>query len=187
MTAPGASPAGRRAVFLDRDGTIVIDPGYLRDPAGLALVEGAAAAIASLNTAGWLVVVVTNQAGIGRGKITTDEYRKVAARLDQLLAAGGAHLNATYVCPHAPEIDGPCECRKPGLLLYHRATEALGIDFSTSWWVGDRISDLQPASVLGGRGILVLTGHGPEHEAGAAERGFGIVPDLAAAVARILG
>jgi D-glycero-D-manno-heptose 1,7-bisphosphate phosphatase len=173
-------------VFLDRDGTIVIDPGYLRDPAALELVEGAAAAIRSLNAAGWLVVVVTNQAGIGRGKLTTDDYRSVAARLTQLLAAGDAHLDATYVCPHAPEIDGPCECRKPGLLLYRRAKEALGIDFTASWWVGDRISDLRPASALGGRGILVLSGHGPEHEEAAAERGFGIAPDLTGAAARIL-
>ena len=160
----------RPAVFLDRDGTLIEDRNYLRDPGAVRLLPGAAAAVRRLNRAQVPVVVVTNQSGIARGLLTEDEYLATARRLEQLLADGEAHLDATYHCPHLPEISGPCECRKPGPLLYERAARDLDLDLTRSWWVGDRSRDVEAARRFGGRGTVL----------GEA------VPDLAAAVDLIL-
>lgn len=176
----------RPAVFLDRDGTIITDPGYLRDPALVVLLHGAGPAIARLNRAGLLVVVVTNQSGISRGLLTEAEYASVAARLDRLLEPIGARIDASYHCPHAPERDGPCACRKPALGLFEQAAAEHGIDLGRSWWVGDRLSDVQPAAAVGGRGVLVETGEGRSHREAALAAGFAVVPGLDAAVDRIL-
>jgi len=181
-------PDGRRAVFLDRDGTIVDDPspGFLHDPGRVRLLPGAAKAIHRLNEAGWLVVTVSNQSGIARGLYDEAAFAAVQRRLGELLAAHGAHLDATYYCPHHPEITGPCECRKPGVKLFRDAQTALGIDLARSYWVGDRLSDVEPARTLGGRALLVATGHGAAHRAQARALGVPVVPDLAAAVDAIL-
>lgn len=173
----------RPAAFLDRDGTIVVDTGFVRDPDHLALLPEAAAAIRRLNDAGWAVVVVTNQSGIARGLLTEADYRAVAARLDQRLAEHGARIDATFMCPHHPGITGPCDCRKPGLKHYLAAAERFGIDFTKSLFVGDRMSDLEPARALGGRGVLVLTGDGRASRHAAEEAGFGVAHDLGKAVA----
>ncbi len=179
---------GRRAVFLDRDGTIVDDPGYLHKPEQVKLLTGAAEAIRRLNTAGYLVVVVTNQSGIARGLYTVADYRAVEKRLGELLAAkgGGARIDASYFCPHHPQAPEPCACRKPRTKLFHDAQAALGIDFSRSWWVGDRLSDVQPARTLGGKGILVATGQGNLHQGQARAMGVTVVADLVTAAAEIV-
>jgi len=103
----------RRAVFLDRDGTIVEDPppGYLHEPGKVRLLPGAAEAIRRLNTAGFLVVTVSNQSGIARGMYTVAEYAAVQRRLGELLTAHGARLDGAYFCPHHPDLTGPCDCR----------------------------------------------------------------------------
>ncbi len=181
-----ARPLDRPAVFLDRDGTIISDPGYLHDPALVVLLPGAGSAIARLNRAGRPVIVVTNQAGISRGRLTEAQYRSVAARVDELLLPFGARIDATYYCPHAPERDGPCECRKPGLLLFEQAAAEHDLDLKASWWVGDRLSDIEPAKTLGGTGILVETGEGASHRDTARTLGFAVVAGLDAAVERIL-
>ncbi|MGH7703186.1 MAG: D-glycero-alpha-D-manno-heptose-1,7-bisphosphate 7-phosphatase [Gemmatimonadales bacterium] len=156
------------------------------DPAGVRLLPGAGPAVARLNTAGLPVVIVSNQSGIARGLYGREAYDAVEQRVDQLLAAAGARIDGHYFCPHHPEITGPCECRKPGLLLFQQAAERLELDLRRSWWVGDRLSDVRPAARLGGRGILVLTGEGTK-EAGQAERdGFWVAPDVAGAVSLIL-
>ncbi|MFL5401331.1 MAG: D-glycero-alpha-D-manno-heptose-1,7-bisphosphate 7-phosphatase [Gemmatimonadales bacterium] len=147
--------SGRRAAFLDRDGTIIEDVGYLRDPADVRLLPGAASAIRLLNQNEVSAIVVTNQSGIARGLLTLDQYQASEHRLDELLALTGARLDAHYFCPHLPELDGPCDCRKPGSLLYRQAAERFGIDLARSWWVGDRVRDVLPAATSGGRGILV--------------------------------
>lgn len=182
---PADPPAPRAAVFLDRDGTVVEDPGFLRDPADVVLLPGAAAAIAHLNRAGIAAVVVTNQSGIARGLILPEEYRAVEQRIGQLLAAEGASLDATYHCPHYPAISGPCECRKPGTMLYRQAAEELGLDLARSWAVGDRLTDLEAVHRLGGRGILVRTGAGEAYAADAVRAGYGVARDLAHAVDQI--
>ncbi len=172
-----------RAVFLDRDGTLIEDLEYLRDPASVRLIPGAAGAVARLNQAGILAIVVTNQSGIARGLVSPEEYLLVERRLDRLLAEQGAHLDVHYHCPHLPEITGPCECRKPGPLLFRQAAERFGIDLAGSWWVGDRLRDVEAADLFGGRGLLVESGPRP---AGSAARRFPVLPDLAAAVETVL-
>lgn len=175
-----------RAVFLDRDGTIIEDMGYLGDPEQVRLIPGAAAAIQQLNANGWLAVVVTNQSGIARGLLSEEDYRKTEERLDQLLDRAGAHLDGHYWCPHLPEVSGPCECRKPGTLLYRQAADQLDIDLSRSWWVGDRARDVLPAAAFGARGVLLLGELAePELPRGASHRVLQ-APDLAAAVELIL-
>jgi histidinol-phosphate phosphatase family protein len=178
--------ARRGAVFLDRDGTLVDDPGFLRRPEDVVLFPGAAAAVRRLNQAGWPVIVVTNQSGIARGLLTEAEYRAVERRVDELLAREGAHLTATYHCPHYPSISGPCECRKPGLLLYQQAAEAWEVALDHSWWVGDRPSDVLPALAVGGKAILVGTGHGDRDRGAAAAPGALFAADLGQAVELLL-
>jgi len=151
------------------------------------LLPGAAAAIRQLNDHGFLVVVVTNQSGIARGLYTVAEYNAVQSRLSELLAAaGGAHLDGTYFCPHHPRFTGPCDCRKPATKLFRDAAQALDIDFTQSWWVGDRLSDVQPAATLGGQAILVATGETNLHQGQARANGVTVVADLAAAANEIL-
>ncbi len=178
----------RRAVFLDRDGTIVADPlpGFLHEPGKVTLLPGVAAAIKQLNDHDFLVVVVTNQSGIARGLFTVADYTAVEHRMAELLAAHGARVDGAYFCPHHPRFSGPCECRKPGLKLFRDASAALDIDFARSWWVGDRMSDVQPARALGGKGILVSTGEGNLGQGQARANGVMVVADLATAVDQVL-
>src|SRR5437773_7859693 len=132
-----------KAVFLDRDGTIIEDSGYVHEPGKVKLLPGAAQAIKQLNEHGFLTITVSNQSGIARGLYTVADYAAVQRRLGELLAAHGAHLDGAYFCPHHPRFTGPCECRKPGLKLFRDAALALDIDFARSWWVGDRLADVQ--------------------------------------------
>jgi histidinol-phosphate phosphatase family protein len=177
---------GHRAVFLDRDGTIVADPGFLHEPEKVQLLPGAAAAIRRLNEAGYRVIVVTNQSGIARGRYTVADYEAVQAQLGALLTAHGARIDGSYYCPHHPLLSGPCDCRKPGLKLFRDAQAAFDIDFARSWWIGDRLSDVQPARLLGGEGIMVVTGEGNLHQGQARAIGVTVVADLGAAVQQIL-
>ena len=178
--------SGRPAVFLDRDGTLIEDRHYLRDPNLVQLLPGAAEAVGRLDRAGLPVVVVTNQSGIARGLVTEEEYQATARRLEELLAAAGARLAGQYHCPHLPEISGPCMCRKPGTMLYCQAADELGLDLTRSWWVGDRLRDITAASRFGGRGLLVLAAAASGDAEAAGAQGWPTVPDLAAAVRSIL-
>jgi D-glycero-D-manno-heptose 1,7-bisphosphate phosphatase len=183
---PAVDPRGPRAVFLDRDGTIIEDVAYLRGPEQVRLLPGAAAAIERLNSAGLLVIVATNQSGIARRLLTVEEYWIGERRVDELLAQHGARLDAHYFCPHLPEVTGPCECRKPGTLLYRQAGDRFGIDLHRSWWVGDRIRDVAAAESFGARGILVHTGVGAAEAANPEASQFVQATDLAEAVALVL-
>ena len=147
--------SGRAGAFVDRDGTIIRDANYVRDPNDVELLPGAAAAIAKLNEAGVVVAVITNQSGIARGWLTPADYEAVRARLDQLLAVEGARIDGTFMCPHFPDITGPCDCRKPGLKLYRDAIAEFGIEPKESLFVGDRWRDVVPGVALGGRAILL--------------------------------
>lgn len=145
----------RGAVFLDRDGTIVRDLHFVGRPEQVELLPGVDAAIRRLNDARWPVIVVTNQSGISRGYFTQTDYERVRARMEQLLAVAGARVDADYMCPHHPDYTGPCECRKPGTLLFRQAATEHGLDAAASWYIGDKLRDVLPARELGGRGILV--------------------------------
>lgn len=180
-----AEPFRRAAAFLDRDGTIIRDTGFLHDPAQVALLPGAASAIRRFNAAGLPVVIVSNQSGIARGLYPESAYHAVQARLVELLAAEGARIDASYFCPHHPQFSGPCDCRKPGLLLFHRASQDHGIDLSQSLYIGDRPSDIEPARHLGGRPFMVRTGQGEQHLQVARALQVAVFPDLAAVVAAI--
>lgn len=148
----------RPVVFLDRDGTINEDVGYLSDPDGLVLIPGSAGAVRRLNEAGVTVVVVSNQSGVGRGYYTDTDVEAVNRRLVLLLGEAGASVDALYWCSHHP--DQGCECRKPGTGLVARAVDELQIDAAGSYVVGDKVSDLELAANIGARGVLVLTGKG---------------------------
>lgn len=146
---------GRRAVFLDRDGTVIADRHYLSDPAGVELLPGAAEAVRRLNREGFAAVLVTNQSGIGRGYHSEDDYRAVHRRLVELLAREDARLDGAYFCPLAPDAPDPDALRKPGAGMFRRAAAELGLDLPGSWFVGDRLRDVLPARELGGRAVLV--------------------------------
>jgi D-glycero-D-manno-heptose 1,7-bisphosphate phosphatase len=176
----------RPALFLDRDGTINVDTVHVSHPDTVRLIPGAAAAIARVNAAGVPVIVISNQSGIGRGLFTVEEYERVRARIDELLAAEGAHVLATYYCPHSPGTGQECECRKPRPALYRQAAAEHGLDLARSWYVGDRLRDIEPARTFGGRGVLVPRDTTPGVDVVAARDGFAISTSLGAAVDRML-
>ncbi len=177
---------GRGAAFLDRDGTIIYDVDYLRVPEEAVLIPDAATAIARLNAGGVPVVVVTNQSGIARGLFSEADYDAVRKRVDELLAAKGARIDATYVCPHHPDYTGPCDCRKPATLLHRRAALEHGFDLAQSTYIGDRWRDVAPALELGGRGILVAGPSTRPADLERAQREVEVVASLGEAVKRVL-
>ncbi len=155
----------RPAVFLDRDGTVNVEVDYLSRAEQLELIPGVAAAIARLNLAGRLVVLVTNQSGVARGMLSEERLSEIHVRLAELLAQAGARIDHIEYCPHHPTLGGQryartCECRKPAAGMLRAATEALGIDLGRSWIVGDSLRDLEAGKALRVRGILVRTGKG---------------------------
>ena len=151
------------AVFLDRDGTINYDPGYLSDPERLMLLPGASAAIARLNSEAVKTVVVSNQSGIGRGLFTEATLGEVHDRLRTLLRdESGATLDAIYYCSHRPDED--CDCRKPRQGLLMQAVDDLAVDLGRSYFIGDRASDILLTDTPGLKGILVRTGSDPDEE-----------------------
>lgn len=169
-------------MFIDRDGTLIEEKGNLGDPDGVELIPRAAEAVRRLNEAGLPVVLVTNQSGIARGLFSVEDFEAVQSRMVELLGERGARLDATYFCPHHPDVDGPCDCRKPEPGLYRRAARDLGIDLARSFYVGDRWRDVAVTSRVGGTAYLVRTGAGGEDAPPEFER----VADLAEAVERML-
>jgi D-glycero-D-manno-heptose 1,7-bisphosphate phosphatase len=178
----GRKRAVRRAAFIDRDGTLIEEHGELGNPDGVALIRGAADAVRRLNEAGVLAVLVTNQSGIAKGLFSLRDFEAVQSRMMDLLAEQGARLDRVYMCPHHPDVDGPCDCRKPGAALYRRAAGDLGIDLARSFYIGDRWRDVAVTEEVGGTPILVRTGAGGRDAPAQIER----AGDLAEAVERIL-
>ena len=176
----------RPAVFLDRDGTMISERGYVADPDGIELIPGTLEALRELRVAGFGLITVTNQSGIARGYYTEDDYHAVAARFDELLTTAGTPVDETRYCPHHPDVTGPCSCRKPGTGMYVEAAADHGLDLRASYYVGDKLKDVLPALELSGQGILVRTGYGREHEPNLPD-GIWVVDDLQAAVERICG
>jgi D-glycero-D-manno-heptose 1,7-bisphosphate phosphatase len=159
------SASGRPAVFLDRDGTINEQMGYINHLSRFVLLPGAAAGIRRLNGLGIPVLVVTNQSGLARGYFPPELLTAVHAKMVTELASAGARVDGIYVCPHHPEAKREeyrvnCDCRKPKTGLFTRAAAEHGIDLAASFVVGDRWSDLKAAAACGATSILVLTGYG---------------------------
>lgn len=156
-----------RAVFLDRDGTLIEETGYLRDPGLIRFIPGSIEAIRLLNENGLKAVVTSNQSGIARGLLTEEELKAVQESLQNRLSEKGAFLDGFYFCPHHPEEGDPpyrqdCSCRKPRPGLIRMAQQDLGVDPAESYTVGDRATDLEAGRGAGTKTILVRTGYGQE-------------------------
>lgn len=177
----------RPALFLDRDGTIIRDTGYIRDPNAVELTPGTAMALRLAHNLQWPVIVITNQSGIARGIVKHEEYEAVRKRTGELLAEFGAFIDAEYFCPHHPDFTGPCDCRKPGLALYEQAIRDHAVDAAASAFIGDRWRDIAPALHYGGRGILVSNAQTPPDEVAKATAEASVAPSLLAAVELAIG
>jgi D-glycero-D-manno-heptose 1,7-bisphosphate phosphatase len=177
----------RPAVFLDRDGTLLHDPGYLSRLEDVRWFPWSLEAIRLLNRGGFLVFVITNQGGIALGLFDEAFVTSVHDRLRADLAAAGAHVDGWYYCPHHPrgEIAAlriECECRKPRPGMIHQAQREFDIDLEQSFAVGDKATDVALATGVGARGVLVLTGHGEAERA----RGGGTVTGAACVAANLM-
>lgn len=190
------SPKRRPAVFMDRDGTLSHEVGYVNHPSRFRLYPWTVDAVRAINRAGWLAVVVTNQAGVARGYFPESVYDEVQRRLREGVEHGGARFDAVYACLHHPSVGRSpyrteCDCRKPRPGMLRRAEAELGADLRRSWVIGDRHGDLQLAWNVGARGALVKSGYGLGELTYLAP-GWSRQPDLVAenlleAVERILG
>lgn len=176
--------AKKRYVLLDRDGTIVVEREYLADPAGVELLPRAAEGLRKLQAAGFGLVVVTNQSGIGRGYFDETALAAVHARMQELLTNENVALDGIYYCPHVDEDD--CDCRKPRPGLATQAARELSFDVSQAFVIGDKAIDVNLAAGLGASGILVRTGYGAATERNATCDPNFVVDDLNAAADVIL-
>jgi D-glycero-D-manno-heptose 1,7-bisphosphate phosphatase len=185
----------RRAVFIDRDGTVSEEVGYVNHLDRIRLIDGSATAIRKLNEAGLQTVLVTNQAGVARGYFDEQMVSDVHERLRALLSEQDARLDGIYYCPHHPDVGDPpyrqaCDCRKPAAGMLLRARDEMGIDLSSSYIVGDHFKDLRAGAAVGATPVLVLTGYGKgQYEHQSADWPFRpryVAADLAQAVDWIL-
>ncbi|WP_312635393.1 HAD family hydrolase [Oscillibacter sp.] len=178
----------RKAVFLDRDGTLIVERNYLGDPARVTLLEGVPQALKRLADAGFLLVMVTNQSGVARGYFTMDDVARVNGRVAELLEREGVRLDAVYICPHheqgsVPEYAVSCTCRKPSPGMALAAAKEWNLDLSASYMIGDKHTDVSFGRNFGAReSYLVRTGHGAEAESGY----YVVVARLSEAAADIL-
>jgi D,D-heptose 1,7-bisphosphate phosphatase len=150
------------AVFLDRDGTVIFDKTYLSSPKQVKLYSFCAESINSLREAGFKIIIVTNQSGIARGMFSEKKLRNVNKKFVSLLKGVGAKIDGLYYCPHV-ESNG-CNCRKPKIGMVLQGAKDLNIDLKKSYTIGDSIRDYLLGINMGGKGILVLTGHGKKQQ-----------------------
>lgn len=153
------------AVFIDRDGTLIEEVGYLKSPAQIRLVPGAHLAIQIFRSAGYRIMVVSNQSGVARGLFTEEHVRRVHNALAEKLAELNAPVDDFYYCPHLPDAPVPeyrkqCTCRKPGPGMLYKARADHQIDLKNSIMIGDKLSDVEAGKRAGTRTVLVLTGYG---------------------------
>ena len=178
------------AIFLDRDGTINEDPGYLTHPSEVRLLPGVGEALRLLQEQGFCLVVVSNQSGVARGLLTEAMLEQIHVKLEALLHAEGVSLRGLYYCPHHPEGAPPygqaCDCRKPKGGLVERAAREHGLDLSRSYVIGDQHIDIELARQMGMPAILVLTGQGRLNLTSGQIQPDYVAPDLAAAARWIL-
>jgi len=183
----GSQPSVRKdaAVFLDRDGTVIVQKHYMHDPDEVELLPGAVEGLRRMRALGLRLVLVTNQSGVGRGYFPSGDVERVHGRLIELLQAQGVRLDAIYTCPHAPE--EACGCRKPLPGLIDRASKEIGLDPAQCYVIGDKPCDVDLGLAAGAAAsLLVLTGYGEKHAAQLRARGDAlVVADLAEAAAAI--
>jgi D-glycero-D-manno-heptose 1,7-bisphosphate phosphatase len=180
ITHSRMSPALIPAIFLDRDGTLMVDTGYVASPAEVKLYPGTVEALAALKARGFKTVIVTNQSGIARGYFTETDYHAVHARLLELLGPG--LIDTVYFCADHPDAGSDRRKPAPGMLL--EAARDLGLDLARSWMIGDRAGDIEAGRRAGCRTILVRTGEGYRADASLADH---VAADFAQAAAHIVG
>jgi len=175
---------GEPAVFFDRDGTLIDDVGYPRDPAHVRLVDGAVEALMRLRRAGFRLVVVSNQSGVGRSLVTEDEARRVHERFTAEFGRRGVYLDDVRYCPHAP--DAGCDCRKPAPGLVLAAAADLGIDLAASFMIGDKASDVE-AGRRAGCSTVLLAPHGRATDGGPVDGADHVARDWPEVLGFVLG
>jgi histidinol-phosphate phosphatase family protein len=159
------------------------DAHYIKSPDQVQLIPGAAAAVKRINDAKIPAIVVTNQSGIARRIFSPADYEAVRTQFEELLEAEGAHIDASYFCPHHPDVTGPCDCRKPGTRMFEDALQDFGLDAARVAYVGDRWRDVIASKKLGGRGIMISSAMTTDDDRRrAAADGIETAPTLAAAV-----
>ncbi|MBN2640316.1 MAG: HAD family hydrolase [Victivallales bacterium] len=168
-----------KACFLDRDGVIIEEKNYLGDPDGVEILPGVPEALKMLKDEKFLLIVISNQSGVARGYFDLAAVDAVNARINKLLRGEGVELDAFYTCPHHPEHDGVCPCRKPAPGMIEQAVKDFNIDLKHSFLVGDKRSDVEAAVNAGIPGIMVMTGHGKAQTVSA---DTSLAPDLLHAV-----
>jgi D-glycero-D-manno-heptose 1,7-bisphosphate phosphatase len=175
----------KRAVFLDRDGTLIVEKNYLHQPEQVVIYPGSGKALKELADAGYLLIMVTNQSGVGRGFFTLDDVEKVHVHIDQELARDGAHIVKTYIAPEHP--DKPSRGRKPSPQFLFDARDEFGLDLSQCYMIGDKLIDLECGWNAGVRkSLLVRTGYGAKVEREPGVEKAVVMDDLSAAAAWIL-
>jgi D-glycero-D-manno-heptose 1,7-bisphosphate phosphatase len=156
-----------RAIFLDRDGTLNEEGGYISSPERFRLYSFAAEAVRLINQSGWKAIVLTNQSGVARGYFTETTLIEIHERMEESLRLQGARIDAIYYCAHHPDYGSPpyrldCDCRKPRPGLAERAARDFNLDLNQCYAIGDRYRDIESGHAVGARGVLVMTGYGRE-------------------------
>ena len=177
----------RRAIFLDRDGTLNKDTGYVHRKEDWHWLPGVVEALKRFHAVGYALVVVSNQSGLARGMYDLAALHELEAWINADLEAKGAAIDAWYYCPHLPEITGPCSCRKPAPGLILRAAEEMGLDLARSWMVGDRVRDVEAGLAAGCRCVLLRPAPGGYEADSPVPPVVAVAPHLAAAEVLILG
>ena len=154
----------KKAIFLDRDGVINKEIGYLSDPNKFELIEGVLKALKIFRQKEFLLIIITNQAGIARGYYTEETLSEIHKRMISLLKENDIALDDIYFCPHHPELTGPCDCRKPNPGMILKAKNTHNIDLQSSYMVGDTLNDIKTGLNAKCKTVLVLTGYGAEEE-----------------------
>lgn len=173
-----------RVLVVDRDGTLIVERHYLRDPRGVRLLPGVVEGLRRFSRAGWRIAVVTNQSGVGRGLFDLDDVAAVHRRMGDLLRSRGAHVDGVWICPHHPRAG--CPCRKPRTLLLERAAQAFWTQPRHCLVVGDKDCDIELGRRAGARTALVRTGYGAHTEFRGASRPDLVVDDLAELAGKVL-
>lgn len=172
-----------RAVFLDRDGTLIVEKNYLSDPDDVELIPGAIEALKLLEASGFKLVLVTNQSAIGRGMFDEVRLAEIHRRLEQILADDNLKLDGIYYCPHHP--DDTCPCRKPATGMVKMAERDLSVVPGKSFMIGDNFADIELARNIGATSLLVRTGYGMKLGQKRVEDADYVVDDILAAAQQI--
>ncbi|MFX0037005.1 MAG: D-glycero-beta-D-manno-heptose 1,7-bisphosphate 7-phosphatase [Candidatus Hermodarchaeota archaeon] len=163
-----------KAIFLDRDGVLNKEVNYLSDPNDFEFIDGSIEALKILEKKGFLLIVISNQAGIARGYFSEETLKRIHEKMINILKQNKTKLDAIYYCPHHPEYTGPCDCRKPNPGMIFKAQLKYNIDLKRSYIVGDTLKDIQTGKAASCKTVLVLTGYGKEEQ----KKLDSIMPDM---------